>query len=394
MEYNILLTSARVLLGTEEANRLEEHLLREPDYDKLLNLANRHRVLPILYRSISQNCPQSVPRDWLMRIKMQYMQNAARNLKMTGELLLILDTLKEAGINAVPLKGPVLAQQIYGDISLRQFSDLDILIAPRDVKKAVVLLVERDYGEEKEIAEIGPSLLLKGIHHHKLLNKKSGTTLELHWKSSPGIYSLQMEVESILEDCENVLILGKEISSLEPEYTLIFLSQHGMRHTWERLSWIIDEAALLSRTSLDWNLIRELNGRRSNKRVLLLSLLLVRNLMNIAIPKDMDQQLRRDKALNEFGCEIMAHLIYCENDLSHPQLQEINRNIFYSRVFNNPAEKALCFLRLATIPTNVDLETVNLPKALFPIYYIIRPIRLAGTYLGESLYGLSRKLKR
>jgi hypothetical protein len=76
-----------------------------------------------------------MPAEWLARLRMQYMMNAARNMKMTAELLRILDALKEAGIKAMPLKGPVLAQQLYGDVALRQFSDLDILVAREDANK-------------------------------------------------------------------------------------------------------------------------------------------------------------------------------------------------------------------------------------------------------------------
>jgi hypothetical protein len=41
----------------------------------------------------------------------------------------------------VPFKGPALAVQAYGDLSLRQYDDLDLLIHEADVPRAYQLLI-------------------------------------------------------------------------------------------------------------------------------------------------------------------------------------------------------------------------------------------------------------
>ena len=40
----------------------------------------------------------------------------------------------------VPVKGPVLASTAYGDIAMREFVDLDILVRPSDVASAMTIL--------------------------------------------------------------------------------------------------------------------------------------------------------------------------------------------------------------------------------------------------------------
>ena len=54
-----------------------------------------------------------------------------RSLRQTGHLLRIVERLREAGVDAMPYKGPVWAQCLYGDVSLRAWQDLD-LVAPHD----------------------------------------------------------------------------------------------------------------------------------------------------------------------------------------------------------------------------------------------------------------------
>ena len=81
LEFRVILSACRIFLGTEEPAKLEALLSQGPEWEQLLALSNRHGVMPLLYRSISQNCPQAVPAEWLARLRMQYMMNAARNMR-------------------------------------------------------------------------------------------------------------------------------------------------------------------------------------------------------------------------------------------------------------------------------------------------------------------------
>ena len=55
---------------------------------------------------------------------------------LTAELIKIMDLYRSQGIQAMPYKGPVLAVQAYGDVTLREFDDLDIVLRQRDMAKA------------------------------------------------------------------------------------------------------------------------------------------------------------------------------------------------------------------------------------------------------------------
>ena len=48
-------------------------------------------------------------------------------------------------IQALAFKGPTLAQNAYGDITLRQFGDLDILIRKKDRSRMVSILLNEQY---------------------------------------------------------------------------------------------------------------------------------------------------------------------------------------------------------------------------------------------------------
>ena len=98
------------------------------DLPALEALAVRHNVTALLYRRLKQVPAALIPAGLMQRLHDLYFASALRGHRMTGLLLQTLDLLQESGIQAVPFKGPALAVQAYGDLSLRQYDDLDLLI--------------------------------------------------------------------------------------------------------------------------------------------------------------------------------------------------------------------------------------------------------------------------
>jgi len=75
------------------------------------------------------------------RIRTQFLANAGRNLLLTRKTLKDFKLLESNGILAIPFKGPVLASSLYGNLALRTFSDLDILVVKKDIMKAKDVLL-------------------------------------------------------------------------------------------------------------------------------------------------------------------------------------------------------------------------------------------------------------
>ena len=56
-------------------------------------------------------------------------------LKLSGEMENISELFMENNIRSLFLKGPVIALDLYGDVSLRTSKDLDILLSINDLDK-------------------------------------------------------------------------------------------------------------------------------------------------------------------------------------------------------------------------------------------------------------------
>lgn len=150
-EIELLLKSARTRLDGATAAQIRELAAGEIDWPGLRGLAHRHRVMPLLYRSLYKTCPELVPEDALAELRLDYQANAARNMFLNRELIKILHFFETEGIQAIPFKGPTLAEEAYGNLALRQFNDLDILIQEGDVLEARDLMISHDYQPEYDV---------------------------------------------------------------------------------------------------------------------------------------------------------------------------------------------------------------------------------------------------
>src|SRR5690606_15105864 len=111
-------------------------LVQEPvEWNELLRLARRHRLVPLLYRQLSSLTDTKLPTGLIRALREEFALNAAHGQWLLRLLREILTLLREHGISAVPYKGPVLAKRLYGDVVYRQMTDLDILVDPEDMEE-------------------------------------------------------------------------------------------------------------------------------------------------------------------------------------------------------------------------------------------------------------------
>ena len=70
---------------------------------------------------------------------------ARRSLRQTAHLLRLLECLREAGVKAMAYKGPVSAQRLYGDVTMRNWADLDLVVSREQLPAARNVLLENGF---------------------------------------------------------------------------------------------------------------------------------------------------------------------------------------------------------------------------------------------------------
>ena len=128
LDLELLLLCARLTVDPQAEARIRALLQQAVDWNFLITTAQQHRMLPLVYRTLARIAPNAVPELPMRRLRSAIHQNARRNLFLTAELLQVIDIFRAHEIPCIPYKGPVVASLVYGDISLRQFADLDIIV--------------------------------------------------------------------------------------------------------------------------------------------------------------------------------------------------------------------------------------------------------------------------
>jgi hypothetical protein len=178
-------------------------------------------------------------------------QNVGRSLLLTGELRTLLRRLEEAGIPALAYKGPVLAQDLYGSVALRDMLDLDILVAKKDALRARDLLFERGYRSAVPTGERWDSYLLWSGCNFPLVQDSTGFVVELHW--TPEACLPPRHVAALWQRQQFVSLAGMQVPTFARQDLLLLLCLHGCRHMWERLEWLVGVAELLRMVDVVWD---------------------------------------------------------------------------------------------------------------------------------------------
>jgi hypothetical protein len=367
------------------SEQLKRLLRQELDWSYLADLAERHGLVPLLYRHLDAAGPTAVPKPVFGRLWSEYQANARRNILLTKELLKLLRLLEANGIPAIPYKGPALAATVYGDISLRHFSDLDILARKRDVPRAKEILEAQGYrfgaglSDAQERAYLGSR-----NHHHFYLERDDGkVALELHWDVAPLDFYSAIDVEQLWGRLEPMSLGGARVNSFAAEDLLLLLCMHGSRHLWERLEWVCCVAELIRvKPELDWERAMAQANQLHGSRMLLLGLELAHKLLGTSTPESIRREIKDNSSIQSLASQIRSG--FFEEKERPPGV--FNRVRCLMRVQDRRVDRIRYGLSVLTAPTTIEWHELPLPASLSFGYRLLRPLRLAGKY-GVRLVG-------
>lgn len=380
-EIRLLLCCAHSCISSIRAEQIKTLLYEDIDWDYLIQTALSHKVIPLLYWSLSSTCPEAVPQDRLAQLRDYFHGNARRNLFLTGELLKVLNLFATHKIPAIAFKGPILAASVYGQLALRQFCDLDIMIREQDTLNTEKLLNSQGY-------QLG--LQLNWQYH--FVHQDSRVKLDIHYAGiTPRERPLSLHFQYLWSRLKPISVAGTTVLTLQPEDLLLVLCVQVAKDCWEwreQLAKICDVAeAVRAHQRINWHQVIQQARLTGSERMLLLGLLLAQQLLGITLPDEVLQRMQAHPVVNRLAEQVRERLFTMDRTSAaqrRPKYLDSERNRFYFRVRERLRDKVPYFLHLVKLvitPTVEDYESLPLPTFFHCLYYLTRPFRLAGECL-------------
>jgi hypothetical protein len=377
VEREFLVCIARSVMDDQAKARLRTLTQGQIDWDSLMREASDHNLLPLLYNHLNTTCRDLVPNSIFTRLKEEYLTNSRCNLYLMRELIRTLDLLRVNGIEALAFKGPVLAAMLYGDLSLRQAGDLDILIHKNDFYRTKGLLESLGYGMKPQLTHSQQSSHLRFHCEIQFVHDDQVSVVDLHWGLTPRTFPLWLDPASFFQRSITLRFAGHTIPTFAREDLLLYLCMNGAKDNWNNLESVALVAELLRGSAhLDWAVCIKRAGAWRSRNMLALGLMLAKDLFKCDIPGEVLATINGHESLRRTALTIERRLL---REARNPpsQLQQFRMNLRY---MDRKRDAVVSLARAIYVPTISDWQTVRLPGLLYPLYYLLRPMRLLGKY--------------
>lgn len=347
------------------------------DWDQVLRLANKHRLLPALHSALKGR--EDVPGSIGSAIRARFENHQLRVLRFTAELSRIARQFERSNIRFLAHKGAALAQLLYGDPSMRQFGDLDLFVQAADVPRAQSALQELGYAPKIQLSPRQEKEYLHSGYERVFGLARERNLVEVQWQVVPRFYAIDFDTDALFARSVELEIDGLRLRALGNDDQLLVLCVHAAKHEWAQLGMVRDIAALAG-LDLDWNWIDAEARRMGIERIVAVSLRLAEAFCALdlsalpLIPKVMSGTAN--------DATVIAHRIAAGVEGNTESFHYFRAFIYLRERWQDRLRMAW---RLGTTPSVGEWQTVRLPDSVFSLYRGVRMFRLMNRFCFPAL---------
>ena len=386
-DWSLLLRACRSdVVGLDAAVAEQFPGRRAAEWAGFLALMDLQGVGPLAASAFLSVDADLIPEDVRAALRERVELGALRAGILVQELLAILEALEARGVAAIAHKGPALSMLAYGRVGVRDSVDLDLVVREQGVSTAEEVLHERGY-RRHDMPPLSPrqeAAWRRTWNECEFVSHDGWLLVDLHWRMCPPRYPFRIDLGRLWSRPARVALGGREVRVFPPEMMTLLLCLHGAKDRWHRLIWVCDIDRLIRVSpSLDWEEVRGFAGESHCTRALDLGLLLAHDLLETPLPAPVRLAVRKavaDLAVKVEGC-LAAGGIRRSWRWEHFDMWP-----FHLEVFDGWRDRARYLAWTLMTPRPWDWQRVRLPDPLYPLYYLMRPLRL--------IVGLARKSVR
>ena len=383
-EMSALLACAKAVVDGEGLPGLMRSMKDCRSAEGLCTLALQQGMLGHLHKMLADQESTFLPLGLTERLNALHRTMELNNLRSAATLLGLLRVLERGGVRAIAVKGPVWAELLYGDLSARTWSDLDLLVGYKQVDDARALLLKKGFEDCLASNDMATASRRSGNGQIALASSGAGLIVDLHWRLTVSSSSRDLTFEDISARASTLGILGHQVACPGQADVLLISCLAGARDLWATVGRMLDLAAQIVRVGDDdWQRVLDTAKSSGCERRTLAGVLHVCRTLGLQVPGPVARKCEgRSKVPSLVGALQLPVAIAS----SPPDLGETLRRTRWHRLGEDRALDRLRFaLNRLFAPTAEDWESVDLPRGLSWLYYPLRPLRLAAKWAKRVL---------
>ena len=273
------------------------------------------------------------------------------------------------------------------------------LIYPSDLLRVKSLLVAQGFVAQFALDDQRQLRYSRQNYEEWFRQPTTGLMVDLHWSLLPPAYSFSPDPALAWQNPASVDLGNGPVETFAPAILLLYLTAHGAKHNWESWQLVSDLAHLLqSEPGLDWDWLTRHAKSLGGQPALRLGLYLAHHLLDARLPPSILAELATDPALPPRLSQVRSRLY------AWPTLRSVSRQGWpgqywrgltdwfnRDRLYRQVLPTRLDYLRYwrdnLFVPTPLEWARLPLPTFLFPLYYVVRPVRLVLKYLRRKQAG-------
>jgi hypothetical protein len=387
-ELRTVLACARATIDAKRLDEFESAMAACSDAELLCRTALAHGMLGHMHRLVAHEGRtgqlgkkgergfSSAVIDPALIERLSALQRAAvqRSLRQTGYLLRTLHSLDRAGVKIIPYKGPAWAEALYGDVAMRTWADLDLLVPHEQVPVVRDTLLAAGFQDGNAFNTRMLEQRRQGWGELHFAAPHIGMEMDVHWEVTVGFSGRSIPAEDLVARARRSSLLGRPVLGLSDEDMLLTSAIHGSRHRWNAIELMLGLATLATSSNVCWARSVETARAAGCRRRLTVSAAHVMHVLGIPIPREISEQLSRDP----IGRALLRSLRPDTLDSSFAGRGRRELELLFWVFATEDSIVRVLWHGLVRVfrPGPADWAIVTLPPALNWLYWPLRPFRL------------------
>jgi len=250
-EQVLVVLLCRLYMGTATKAEAEAFINSNAiDYHYLHRVVTAHNIRPFIHHIITRH-QLEVDTDFREKLTRYFEQHRLRTLEQTFICHTVQQMFAASGVQAIAFKGTCFGARYYDDVSLRESTDIDVLIPPAAVPVAKQMFEKAGYTAKVSVPDAYLGYFtrqFKELVYVAPARTHNGYSVEAHWKLLNYYFGDYPDYDFFAAGTTHVNIGETRLISLLPAYDFLAVaSNHFIKDMGTKFKYLVDMAVLLQK---------------------------------------------------------------------------------------------------------------------------------------------------